>query len=102
MTQPKKRPRLITVDGVVYRWRIRRRPAMQGPLSFAVERAGRRGTVLIATAPTRLTEWPGAASPPPVPDLVASVIRQARSQGWHPDQPGPAFPLTLDAESQPH
>ncbi|GAA4959476.1 hypothetical protein [Actinoplanes utahensis] len=102
MSPAKKRTRLITVDGVVYRWRVRRRPAHQGPLSFAIERADRRGTILIATTPgTRPTEWMGTATPPAVPDLVATLIRQARDRGWHPDDPGPALPLTLDPTTEP-
>ncbi|GIE34543.1 hypothetical protein Ait01nite_075880 [Actinoplanes italicus] len=99
MTVVKKRSRLITVDGVVYRWRVRRRPAHQGPLSFAIERADRRGTVLIATAPdTRPTDWMGTAAPPAVPLMVAAMIREAHGQGWRPETPGPAFPLTVHPE----
>lgn len=93
MTQPKKRPRLTTVDGITYRWRVRRRPAMRGPLAFAVEHAARRGTVLLATVPT------GGGAPPPAPALVAAAVRQAREAGWHPESAGPAFPLTVDPES---
>ena len=97
MTPAKKRTRLITVDGVVYRWRVRRRPAHQGPLSFAIERADRRGAVLIANTPgTRPAEWMGTAAPPAVPALVAILIRQARTRGWRPEDPGPVLPLTLD------
>jgi hypothetical protein len=100
MTVVKKRSRLITVDGVVYRWRVRRRPAHQGPLSFAIERADRRGTVLIATTPdTRPTDWVGTATPPAIPAIVAAMIRKARNQGWHPDTPGPAFPMTVTPEA---
>ncbi|MDI6104702.1 hypothetical protein QLQ12_39535 [Actinoplanes sp. NEAU-A12] len=99
MTLAKKRSRLITVDGVVYRWRVRRRPAQQGPLSFAIERADRRGTVLIATAGTRPAEWVGTASPPAVPSIVAGLIRRARDEGWQPEQPGSAFPLTVGPEA---
>ncbi|GIE81875.1 hypothetical protein Aph02nite_78250 [Actinoplanes philippinensis] len=100
MTVVKKRSRLITVDGVVYRWRVRRHPAHQGPLSFAIERADRRGTVLIATTPdTRPTDWVGTATPPAVPSIIAAMIREAHEQGWRPDSPGPAFPLSMDAQS---
>ncbi|MFC4066313.1 hypothetical protein [Actinoplanes subglobosus] len=93
MTVVKKRSRLITVDGVVYRWRVRRRPAHQGPLSFAIERAGRRGTVLIATLPAG---WHATGSAPAVPSIVAATIREAHARGWRPDTPGPAFPMTMD------
>ena len=96
MTMAKKRSRLITVDGVVYRWRVRRRPAHQGPLSFAIERADRRGTVLIATTEdTRPAEWVGTAAPPAVSSIVAGLIRRARDEGWQPEEPGSAFPLTV-------
>ncbi|HWS39316.1 MAG TPA: hypothetical protein VN408_42050 [Actinoplanes sp.] len=90
MTRPKKRPRLITVDGVTYRWRIRRNPARPGPLAFAIERAGRAGTVLLATVPTHGT------LPPPASVLVSTVIREACAAGWRPGSPGPAFSLTVD------
>jgi hypothetical protein len=100
MTVVKKRSRLITVDGVVYRWRVRRRPAYQSPLSFAIERADRRGTILIATAPdTRPTGWVGTATPAAVPSLVAAMIREAHDRGWRPDTPGPAFPLTVTPDT---
>ncbi|WP_430782837.1 hypothetical protein [Actinoplanes sp. G11-F43] len=98
MTQPRKRPRLLTVDGVVYRWRIRRRPAMAGPLAFAVERADRPGTVLLATTPARLTDSPGT----PLPALVAALIREARAAGWRPESRGPAFPLSANPDVRSH
>ena len=46
-----KGSRLITVNGAVYRWRIRRKPSysqecLGGRLAFAVECAGAGGAVL--------------------------------------------------------
>ncbi|MBB2947892.1 hypothetical protein FB565_007663 [Actinoplanes lutulentus] len=84
--------RLITVDGVVYRWRVRKRPSHPSPLSFAVERADRRGAILLATVGGTPGDWIGTAT---VPALVATMVRQAQDQGWHPDQPGPAFALRV-------
>ncbi|MEU4420459.1 hypothetical protein AB0F81_07505 [Actinoplanes sp. NPDC024001] len=105
MVLVKRGSRLITVDGAVYRWRVRRRPTFPqalaaAPLSFAVERAERRGSVLVATMPGRLPDdWIGSAAGPVVPSLVAAVVRRAREQGWRPDRPGPAFFLTIDTVS---
>ncbi|WP_433828596.1 hypothetical protein ACQP2E_04440 [Actinoplanes sp. CA-015351] len=88
--------RLITVDGVVYRWRVRKRPSHPSllplALAFAVERADRRGAILLATVGGTPGDWIGTAT---VPALVATMVRQAQDQGWHPDEPGPAFPLRV-------
>ncbi|MFC7648347.1 hypothetical protein ACFQX6_53805 [Streptosporangium lutulentum] len=62
---PKKGTRLITVDGIVYRWRVRHKPTYnQGnswsPLSFAVERAEEPGGVLVVSLPcARPDNWRG-------------------------------------------
>jgi hypothetical protein len=102
MVLARKGSRLVTVDGVVYRWRVRKRPPRPGPLSFAVERADRRGAILLATLPEPDPDrWPDI---PVVPSLVAAMVRQGRAQGWRPDQPGATFPLrvtTLSAGSAP-
>ncbi|MEV6305558.1 hypothetical protein AB0M02_39510 [Actinoplanes sp. NPDC051861] len=99
-----KGSRLITVDGLAYRWRVRRRPTHSqalawAPLSFAVERADRHGCVLIATMPgAHPRNWRGTGSAAVLPSIVATVIRQARERGWHPDSPGPAFRLAVSPE----
>ena len=104
MALVRKGSRLITVDGVVYRWRVRKRPTYargiaDSPLSFAVEQADQRGAVLIASMPAaHPANWVGAPALPVVPSLVAAMIRRAREQGWQPDQPGSAFTLTAGPE----
>lgn len=101
MVLVRKGSRVITVDGLAYRWRVRKRPTYaaavaQTPLSFAVERADRRGAVLIATMPNaHPSNWLHAASAPVVPAIVAAVIRQARAHGWEPERPGPTFPFAV-------
>src|SRR5690242_2146820 len=60
---PKKGSRLITVDGTVFRWRVRHKPTYcQGmawaPLSFAAERAEEPGAVLVVSLPrARPDNW---------------------------------------------
>lgn len=103
MASPKKDSRLITVDGVVYRWRVRRRPAGPAPIAFAVQRADRLGAVLIATLPgTEPAVWAGTRTGPVVRSIVAETIRRGRERGWRPDQPGAAFPIDMDAEIWAH
>ncbi|MEU8237672.1 hypothetical protein AB0C07_05460 [Actinoplanes missouriensis] len=84
------------MDGVTYRWRVRKRPSRPAPLSFAVEQAGRRGAVLLATMPDSTpADWIGPPSTPVVPSIVAEVVRRGREHGWRPEQTGPAFPITV-------
>ncbi|MEU7742861.1 hypothetical protein [Nonomuraea sp. NPDC049158] len=52
MAIPKKGSRLITVDGTIFRWRVRRKPTYcqgnsRGPMTFAVEVADVSGRALL-------------------------------------------------------
>lgn len=56
MALTRKGARLITVDGVVYRWRVRPPPTYaqalgELPLAFAAEQADCKGSVLLVTMP---------------------------------------------------
>ncbi|WP_207757518.1 hypothetical protein [Nonomuraea cypriaca] len=101
MAMPKKGSRLITVDGTIYRWRVRHKPTYcQGngwtPLSFAVERAEKPGRVLVVTLPcARPDNWLGERTIAIHPILVVGCIRRAVKQGWESGQPGSAFTLTI-------
>lgn len=96
---PKKGSRLITVDGAVYRWRIRYRPTYcQGngwtPLRFAVERAEEPEGVLVVSLPfARPDNWLGERTIAVRPLLVAGCIRRALEKGWNSG--GPGFTLTV-------
>jgi hypothetical protein len=63
MTRPEEGSRLITVDGTIFRWRVRRKPTYdQGmvgaPPSFAVERAEEPRRVLVVSLPyARPDNW---------------------------------------------
>ncbi|MEV4300010.1 hypothetical protein [Microbispora rosea] len=100
MAIPRKGSRLITVDGVAYRWRIRRKPtyrqAIEGSLTFAIELAEGPGRVLLVSLPfSRPDAWVGERAMAVRPALVAEVVRMALGQGWDPCQAGRAFDLDV-------
>ncbi|MFI6297620.1 hypothetical protein ACIBEJ_38915 [Nonomuraea sp. NPDC050790] len=72
MAIPKKGSRLITVDGVRYRWRIRHKPSYgQG-----------------------IGEEPATVRPA----LVAMAITRALQSGWHPTHRGSQVRLSLSRD----
>jgi hypothetical protein len=97
-----KGSRLITVDGTVYRWRLRRKPTysqvyFDTPLTFAVELADSSGSVLAVAMPD--VSNPGSqfarSSLIVRPALVAAVIQTALDRGWQPASPGAPFLLNV-------
>ncbi|MEV1145351.1 hypothetical protein [Micromonospora sp. NPDC049799] len=108
MALTKKGSRLITVDGVVYKWRVRGRPTYaqalgERPLAVAVEQADCKGSVLLVTMPQdHPSNWIGGRSVPVLPSQVAAVIRKALGEGWRPGQSATAFRTTAtDASQEP-
>jgi hypothetical protein len=101
MTLARKGSRRIIVDGVEFRWVVRRKPTYnQGnawsPLIFVVERAKGPGAILVVSLPyARPDNWLGRPSGPVHPVMVASSVRLALAGGWQPARPGPAFTLKL-------
>ncbi|CCH16950.1 conserved hypothetical protein [Micromonospora lupini str. Lupac 08] len=89
--------RLITVDGIVYRWRVRGKPTYaqalcERPLTLAIEQADRKGSVLLVTMPQdHPSNWIGGPPVPVLPSTVAAVVRKALAEGWRPNQPAAAF-----------
>ncbi len=108
MALPRKGSRLIAVDGVVYRWTVRRKPTKAQAagwrlLTFAVEVAeSPGGTLSVVTKSVRLDSWyglgrgPGMRAKPVTPRLVVWSVRQAIAAGWEPKRAGSN--LTLEAE----
>ncbi|GAB4586720.1 hypothetical protein Ntsu_45520 [Nocardia sp. IFM 10818] len=101
MTLTRKGSRRITVDGVVYRWRVRGRPTYdQGncwsPCTYAVELAEGGGAVLVVkTDRPHPSNWAGRAAEPVLPGEVAETIRVALERGWVPSGKGTGFRLDM-------
>ncbi|MFE0877429.1 hypothetical protein ACFW4X_21655 [Streptomyces smyrnaeus] len=100
----KKGSRRTAVDGIEYRWRIRRKPSyMQGlcwtPMTYAVEAVSSQpGTLLIITSgQAHPSNWVGVETEPIRPAHVAISIREAREQGWDPARAGSPFQLDRSA-----
>ncbi len=96
----KKGSRLLTVDGVQYRWRVRNRPtyaqALDMTLILAVEQADSPGAKLVVGLPqAHPGNWMGSTAIGVLPSDVTGYIRSALASGWHPDAPGAAFILTI-------
>jgi hypothetical protein len=99
MAIAKRGSRRIVVDGVKYRWTVRRKPSYgqaiaETPLTFAVELETAKGSVLVVdTGSARPDNWVEATSSTVTPKLVEQCIREAVAKGWRPAAKGK--PLTL-------
>ncbi|WAZ19026.1 hypothetical protein STRCI_000045 [Streptomyces cinnabarinus] len=109
MALVKKGSRRITVDGVSYRWRIRRKPTYSqalawSPLTYAVELADSPGSTLVVTTnQAHPDNWMLVPPSAVVPSAVAEGIRCARSLGWAPKSTGSPFHLDQsDGFVSPH
>jgi hypothetical protein len=100
MATRKAGSRKLVVDGVTYRWRIRRRATKlqsdygHGTLHVAVELAEQPGAVLVLYTDRPHPAYWGTKHVVAVrPSDVANWIREALSAGWLPSEPGPQFSL---------
>jgi hypothetical protein len=99
----KKGSRRIVVDGVTYRWRLRRRPTYSqalcwSPCTYAVEHADGRGAILVVTTDQpHPGNWFNRQAVPIRPADVANHIRIALTRGWRLTHPGSPFRLDLSA-----
>jgi hypothetical protein len=90
--------RLLVVDGIAYRWRIRKRATNlqadygSGTLHVAVQLAEKPGSVLVLY--TDHLHPKGHNTEYPIrPSDVAAWIRQAVQADWKAECPGPQFEL---------
>ncbi|MBB2948569.1 hypothetical protein FB565_008352 [Actinoplanes lutulentus] len=94
MTLGTKGSRRIAVDGVSYRWRIRRKPTYcqamgWSAFTFAVGLAEATGSTLVVTMPfAHPSNWMQLPSGPVTPATVEASIRHALADGWRPNRPG--------------
>ena len=101
MALVRKGSRHITVDGVRYRWQVRRKPTYSrancwSPIACAVERAESGGSVLVVeTNRPHPGNWFTHPSTPVRPAEVAAAIRLALARGWAPATAGRPFHLDL-------
>lgn len=97
MAIPKKGTRKIVVDGVAYRWYIRRNGDYHGALTVAVELAANDSASILVV--DFHTPRPGSFTAlfygyPKIsitPKDVVTHIRAALAAGWNPLQPGSPF-----------
>jgi hypothetical protein len=102
MAIPKKGSRSIVVDGVTYRWRVRKDPTYeecytvwnggQGSMTIAVENAETVGSVLLIYLGQ---PHPGigkfVTAVPITPSQGAQYIKESLAQGWKATENGSAF-----------
>ncbi|MFI8295069.1 hypothetical protein ACIGCZ_03870 [Streptomyces nigra] len=107
MALVRKGSRIIVVDGVAYRWRLRGRPTyFQGlawsPCTFAVEHADTPGaTLVVTTDQPHPSNWLDLEAEPVLPSPVAAAVRLALREGWTPTKPGSPFHLDQPAGFTP-
>jgi hypothetical protein len=94
--------RPIVVDGIRYRWRIRRRATFLqadygfGTLHVAVQLDEDLATVLVLETDRRHPADIGGRPIVPIcPADIEDWIRQAIKLGWRPSSPGPTFLATV-------
>ncbi|MEV5407939.1 hypothetical protein AB0K60_03730 [Thermopolyspora sp. NPDC052614] len=100
MAMPKKGSRLFTLDGVVYRWRVRPNPTHSPggrlEMTFLVERAEDPRAVLLVNLPYAWRdEHMGEQIVAVRPALVRACLRRALAAGWEPDKSGASFTLHI-------
>lgn len=96
MAFPKVGSRRISVDGVTYCWRIRRKPTRLqadygvGRLHVAMQLASAPGTTLVLfTDRPHPGDWATSKVTPVLPSDIAMWVRQATALGWQPGRRGP-------------
>ncbi len=99
MAIPKKGARVIMIDGIKYRWRVRNRPTysqglLQSGVVLAVEVAENQGsTLIVELSQWHKSNWLNAESEPILPSVVETSIRRALFEGWQSTLNGKQFHL---------
>ncbi|WP_036480242.1 hypothetical protein [Myxosarcina sp. GI1] len=96
MAIPKKGTRKIIVDGIPYRWYVRRKPThTQGDyatcITAGVERVETKGSVLSITFLWNCYNYYSGAEFSITPKDIEHCIRDAIALGWQPEVNGSTF-----------
>ncbi len=99
---PKKGSRKISVDGIEFRWKIRKKPSYgqaidESNLTAAIELYDSPRTTLIVTFPfTRPDSWISPSNDSVKPSDIKDSIIQAIQKGWNPKSGSSTFHLERD------
>ena len=103
MAIPKKGSRTITLDGVSYRWLIRRKATNSqqdygnGQIHVAIELAKSPGTTLwLHTDRPHPQDWNTEKVVPITPLDISIWIKQALDLGWKPEKNGPQLSTFIE------
>jgi hypothetical protein len=92
MTMPMKGSSTISLDGIVYRWKVGKHSSSRLSASdrVIVEAADSKGAPLIVVLDIFWCDDPDV-----IPSKVAEWIRRAIAAGWQPEKRGGSFTLPL-------
>lgn len=98
MSLPRKGTRTLEVDGVRYRWLVRRKPTYgqavgDSGLSVAVELEHPGATMVVKLDANRPDAWVNSSEVSVTPADVVEFIRVGLGYGWDPSADGPTFIL---------
>jgi hypothetical protein len=97
MSIPRKGSRTINVDGLQYRWLIRKKASANqyefegGQMNVAIECIETEGATLLVETVRPRPEWSSERAVPVTPADVAEWIQIAMADGWCPGKPGPIY-----------
>ena len=108
MSMGKRGSRLITVDGVLYRWSVRRSAQFEAPgptstLTVIVEStADLRHPLKVVVPPLPTDDWLHGPGHVVMPKQVAAWIRRACVEGWQSNHRGGVHHLRVTLEEIAH
>ena len=104
MTLAVRDSRRITVEDVVFRWKVRGRPTYSQAIGWTLPagHAEPPGAPAVVTMPYACPDgWMGPPAAAALPGTVVSAITRALADGRRPAVPAPPFALTPDERAVP-
>ncbi|SHI49040.1 hypothetical protein SAMN02745181_0242 [Rubritalea squalenifaciens DSM 18772] len=102
MALPQKGSRKIVVDGIAYRWTIRKKPSYDQALCASSLTAAAElyvdpaSTLSIEFKGFRADNWMQEEGLAIGPKEIAQAIRQALQAGWQAEEHGPTFSISCE------